>query len=169
MTTSRGTIEEEQLFSLANTSPVGGADTTGDGAPISENWSEGVLARQFNRAGVRTYVIPGGSTQLIDLQTDLGVDGAALALDECRFLRLQSDDANPSAGVTVEPDATDGWTNWIPAATVLPIAAGETASFTHPLAGGKVVEAANKQLLITNLDGSDAATIRFVVAGVDLP
>ena len=165
MTVTQATIEESGNFQLANAAPYTGSDVFGLGADVQERWGTGTGDRQFDKGAEFTFTIPALGTQLIDLQTDLGADGAALALVECRYLKIQADEANTSL-VTVEPDATNGWTSWLAAAgDILNIPAGMTVGFVAPLDGSLVVGGTNKELLITNTDAANAATVRVVVVG----
>lgn len=167
MSITQGTTVESSSFALANTAPVGGAATWGDGVAVNEGWSSGTGDRQFNKGGAFTFTIAALGTQLIDLKTDLGVDGVALALVECRLLKIQADDTNISK-VTVEVDATDGWTAWMTTVgDIIDLEPGETTGFTHSLDGGKLVSGTNKQLLLTNTDAANAAIVRVVIVGVD--
>lgn len=165
MTITQATIEQSADFQLANTPPYTGSDRFGAGVEVAERWSTGTLDRQFEAGAEFVFSIAALGTQLIDLQTDLGADGAALALVDVRYLKIQADEANASK-VTVEPDATDGWLSWLTAVTaVMDIPAGVTVGPVSPIDGSYVVAAANKQLLLTNTDAANAATVRVVVVG----
>ena len=168
MTTTNATITQTSSFQIASVPPVGGASTGGDGTVVNEFWTVGTGTRQFNKAGRYTFTIGPGGNQLVDFKTDFGLDGLALALIEVRHLRIQCDSVNVSK-CTVEPDATEGWTGWLAAVgDILDIGVSETVGFTAPIDGSKgPVGAANKQLLITNTDGSNSAIVRLEVLGTD--
>ncbi len=144
MTVTQATIEENGNFQLANSAPYTGSDVFGLGADVQERWGTGTGDRQFDKGAEFVFTIAALGTQLID---------------------LQADESNTSA-CTVEPDATNGWTAWLAAAgDILNIPAGMTVGFVAPLDGSLAVGGTNKELLITNTDAANAATIRVVVVG----
>jgi hypothetical protein len=138
----------------------------GDGTSVSEDWTPGTTSDKFDRLGTYEFTILASGTQILDLQAASAIDGAALALVECRHLRIQSDDANVG-NVTLEVDGTNGWAAWIDTvAAALIIVPGSTHGFTAGLDGGYVVDATHKELLLTNLDALNSVTIRIDVVGV---
>lgn len=165
MSITRGQITQKSSFVLANTSPVGGGDTMGDATEVSEDWTPGTTSDKFDKAATFKFTIAALGTQLIDLQTDLGIDGAALGLAELRHLRIRADATNVG-NVTLEVDASNGFAAWIDTVgAALIIVAGSTHGFTAGLDGGYVVDATNKELLLTNLDASNAAILYVDIVG----
>jgi len=164
---TKGTVDQVSNFLLANASPIGGGASMGDGTVVSESWSTGTGTNQWNKAGTYEYTLAASATQLIDLQADLGLDGAALSLVEVRHFRAQGDSTNVG-NVTMEVDATNGWDAWLDGVgDIVNITPSSTHGFTCGVDGSYAVDATHKELLLTNLDGVNAAIIRIEVVGVN--
>ena len=166
MSVTRAQIKLVTDITLANTAPFSGAAVAS--ANIDEAWGTGAATRNFNRMSTYTYVMAPSATQILDLQTDLQQDLTALGLVEVRFLQIIAAATNDGAAlVTVEPDATDGWVSWMQVGSVMNLAPSSNQVLVSPIDGQYLVTGTNKQLLFTNTDGVNPATITVVVAGVD--
>ena len=165
MSITRGTVSQSSSFKIAGATPVGGALSNRGLTDVTEDWTTGTGDNQFDTVGVFTYTIGASGTQLIDLQTDLDIFGVAMALAEVRHLRIRADPTNVGK-VTCEVDATNGWDEWIDtvgAALKVPTDSG--MGFTCGDDGQFPVDATHKELLLTNLDGSNSAIIYVEIVG----
>ncbi len=164
MSVTRGSVQYVADFQLANAAPDDGGSRAQ--AQTDESWGPGTGSRQYDRQVEFSFTLAGAGTQLIDFQDILQASGVALTLLEVRHFSIKSLDANPSAGVSIEPDASDGWTAIIAAVgDKLTLKPGAGFEFTSPIDGGYAVAADNKELLLTNLDGAVAATVTGVIVG----
>lgn len=85
-----------------------------------------------------------------------------------RLLSVEDDATNGSAcsGITVEPDASNGWTGLLAAAgDKITLGNGDMIKFGTRRAAGVTVGASNKVLKITNTDGSVAAKVQVTIVG----
>ena len=165
MSVTRAAIAISTDISLANPAPFSGGARTA--ARVSESWPAGTASRQFDKASIYVYTIAALATQVIDLQTDLMQDGTALGLAELRYLSISVNEA-ATGNVTVEPDATDGWTALLQTGSVMNLAPGYQGTLVAPLAGSYAVTGSDKQLLFTNTDAANAATVTVIVAGTSV-
>lgn len=167
MSITRGTIIEKTSWLLANTAPAGGGDTSDGGTDVDEDWTPGTTSDKFNRVGRWTYNLGPSGTQVIDLQADLGIDDAAMALVELRAFRIQADDANVG-NVTLTVDPTNGFDAWLDTVSTGLILGPDSAhSMKCGVDGAYPVTPTTKELLLTNLDGANSAIVRIEAVGVD--
>lgn len=118
--------------------------------------------------------IAGGGNTTIDLQSFTNFAGETscsftrVKYLMIRLLSVEDDATNGSActGITVEPDATNGWTSLIAAAgDKIKLTNGDCVKYMTKSAGGIAVGASNKVLKITNTDGSVSAKVQITVVG----
>jgi hypothetical protein len=161
----RTSIQYESIVNLDAAAPYeGGPRAT---TKINESWtSNATTARQQTRFIKREINIGAGGTALINLQTDLQQDATAISLVEVRLLTFFVPDT-ALAGVTVEPDATDGWTGWLQTGSVMNLDIGvQSVPIVNAPDGNYAVTPTNRELLLTNLDGANAVIVTVEYGGV---
>ena len=121
--------------------------------------SEGTGDNQAHKYVVNSALSVAGSTTItLDLQSLLDVYGAAVVGVELVGLAIKNRTGN-GGDIEIKPNAADGFTGILKDATdILKVPVGGFLLWTNPEDGNHTIGASNKDLDITNTDGS-AATI----------
>ncbi len=164
MGVTTGSITYSGDFSLANAAPFKGSAVSADG--FQESWTFGTLANQFNRSTILEIDLAPSATQVVDLQAALMENNVALGLVEDRHISFIADKTNLGR-ITIEPDATDGWTALLQLGSVLNLEPAARVVMNCPQDGKYAVSGSDKELLLTNTDGSNNNKITIVIAGTN--
>jgi len=137
------------------------------------NYTAGDATAPVNQVldkGTDTQTLAAGATVTVGLtaggENPLGeaITGAA-AFIKVREILVEHDSASLSSGVTVFNAASNSFQGMVSAAGFLTLPPGGRITLSLPTAAGMPVSGSAKNFKITNVDGVNAATIRYVVGG----
>lgn len=154
----------------------GSTDSPNVNAPIGvrrlQNYTQSgtILVNQIIDHASATVTIAAGATTTLNLVTgqtnplNESISGAA-AFAKVREIFVEHDAASLASGVKVFDAASDAFQGPLGAGESVTVVPGGRVLLSLPTAAGWTVDATHKNLSLENLDGSNAATVRYLVAG----
>lgn len=112
-----------------------------------------------------TSSIGTSATINLDLQTLTDARGTALSLSDVAMLYIEHKAASAASSISVQANASNGFTNLLGTAANLTLPAGAVIVLYVPTAAALAVSGTNKVLDIINDDGAQVADYRFEVWG----
>lgn len=131
---------------------------------VSESVTITPLSGGTKKVLCQEITIAAGGTAVISPWASDDVFGNAAAMDLVQMIDIEADAANPD-GVTVEASVSNGWTALVPTGT-LRVNPGCGVN-VRALTTGIAASGTDHELTLTNLDGSNPATVTITMVGTD--
>lgn len=130
--------------------------------------ASGVTADQVDKIHAKTYSFTASTSQTINLQSLLDIEGGTFSLARVRVLAIRVKSTTDGAYLSVEPDATNGWDNSLLLPGGFRVLAKTTTNdgfvvFVAPNTTGYEVDASNRVILLT--PSAHAFDVDVVIAG----